>query len=233
MPRVVDISADYRYPSAAAYGAVSTLTRMAPPQRLGQFTCALPEHLTAAHRPRHIAHPGCFATAVLLASVPLLVAAPNDPHSIRGWSDRQHRLPAASRSRAPITRCAIADLYSYSALGHRHVPEIAACARAATGIEAEIAFVPHSGTVRARYSCDGARPTYLEPQDSAAVRAALRTFYAAAPFVRVLDTPPRLKDVVASNYAHLSASADGRTVAVMCAIDNPRQGCPPGAPCNG
>jgi N-acetyl-gamma-glutamylphosphate reductase len=36
-------------------------------------------------------------------------------------------------------------LYSYGALAHRHVPEIAACARLASGIEAEFNFVPHSG----------------------------------------------------------------------------------------
>ena len=39
--------------------------------RIAQFTCAVPEHLDTLHTP-HVAHPGCFATAVLLASVPLL-----------------------------------------------------------------------------------------------------------------------------------------------------------------
>ena len=43
-PRVVDISADFRYRTAAAYAAVYPHAHGAP-ARLAQFTCALPEHL--------------------------------------------------------------------------------------------------------------------------------------------------------------------------------------------
>ena len=43
-------------------------------------------------------------------------------------------------------------------------------------------------------------------------------------FIRVLDTAPHVKDIVASNYAHLSATANGRTVAVMCVVDNLNKG---------
>jgi N-acetyl-gamma-glutamyl-phosphate reductase len=69
-PRVVDISADFRYRTAEAYAAVYKHAHGAP-ARLAQFTCAVPEHLAQAPTP-HVAHPGCFATAILLASVPLL-----------------------------------------------------------------------------------------------------------------------------------------------------------------
>jgi N-acetyl-gamma-glutamyl-phosphate reductase len=55
-PRLVDISADYRYPTAAAYEAVYKHPHGAP-DRLKQFTCAVPEHLAKASTP-HIAHPG-------------------------------------------------------------------------------------------------------------------------------------------------------------------------------
>src|SRR6185437_2010313 len=68
--RVVDISADFRYRSAEAYQAVYKREHGAP-RRLAQFTCALPEHLRELSTP-HVAHPGCFASAILLASVPLL-----------------------------------------------------------------------------------------------------------------------------------------------------------------
>ena len=40
----------------------------------------------------------------------------------------------------------------------------------------------------------------------------IREFYAGAPFVRVLDNAPRVKDIVASNYAHLSAASNGRSL---------------------
>ena len=69
-PRVVDISADFRYRSAAEYQAVYQHAHGAP-ARLQAFSCAVPEHLRELMTP-HVAHPGCFATAALLASVPLL-----------------------------------------------------------------------------------------------------------------------------------------------------------------
>jgi len=69
-PRVVDISADFRFRSAAAYEAVYKHAHDAP-GRLAEFTCAVPEHLRKLDTP-HVAHPGCFATAALLASVPIL-----------------------------------------------------------------------------------------------------------------------------------------------------------------
>jgi N-acetyl-gamma-glutamylphosphate reductase len=120
------------------------------------------------------------------------------------------------------------DLYSYGALGHRHTPEITALAKAATGIDIEYSFVPHSGpfargihaTVQARLK---------SPRDAAAVIAMLREYYAGCPFVRVLDNAPRIKDIVASNYAHVSAAANGRTVAVMSVVDNLNKGAAGGA----
>jgi N-acetyl-gamma-glutamyl-phosphate reductase len=224
-PRVVDISADYRYPSAEAYTAVYAHAHGAP-ARLAEFTCALPEHLASAPT-RHIGHPGCFATAVLLASVPLLALGLTAPllfvAGVTG-STGSGRKPVDG-THHPLRH---GDLYAYGALTHRHVPEITACAKAATGIEAEFAFVPHSGPF--------ARGIHVTVQgelrtraDSPAIREALRRYYAHAPFVRVQDSAPRVKDVVASNYAHLSANSSGRTVAVMCVIDNLEKGAAGGA----
>ena len=47
--------------------------------------------------------------------------------------------------------------------------------------------------------------------------------------MRVLDHAPRVKDIVASNYAHLSAVANGRTIAVMSVVDNLNKGAAGGA----
>jgi N-acetyl-gamma-glutamylphosphate reductase len=59
--------------------------------------------------------------------------------------------------------------------------------------------------------------------------AAFREFYAGSPFVRVTDAAPRVKEVATTNYAHVSAVADGRTVAVMCVVDNLNKGAAGGA----
>ncbi|MEY4358344.1 MAG: hypothetical protein RL469_1670 [Pseudomonadota bacterium] len=224
-PRVVDISADYRYSTADAYAAVYKHAHGAP-ARITQFTCAVPEHLASATTP-HVAHPGCFATATLLASVPLLTLDLIEPHLfVSGVTG------STGSGRKPVdgthhpTRHS--DLYSYNALAHRHVPEITACAAAASGVQADFAFVPHSGPF-ARGIHVTVQATLKRPLDSEAVLVKLREYYARAPFVRVNKSAPRVKDVATSNYAHLSAAADGRSVAVMCAIDNLNKGAAGGA----
>ena len=67
------------------------------------------------------------------------------------------------------------------------------------------------------------------PLDTAGLLAALHGFYARAPFVRVAEQAPRVKDVASSNYAHLSGAVAGGTVAVLCAIDNLNKGAAGGA----
>jgi len=224
-PRVVDLSADFRYASADAYAAVYRHAHGAA-ARLPQFTCALPEHLGQLET-RHVGHPGCFATAILLAGVPLLAAGLITPtlfvSGVTG-STGSGRKPVEG-THHPLRH---GDLYSYGALTHRHTPEVIGCVRAATGVEAQVAFVPHSGPF-ARGIHVTLQARLREPHDTAALLAALRDFYAGAPFVRVSEQAPRIKDVAASNYAHLSATARGDTVAVLCAIDNLTKGAAGGA----
>ena len=224
-PRVVDISADFRYATPEAYAAVYRHAHGAP-RRMAEFSCALPEHLRTSPTP-HVAHPGCFATAILLASVPLLAAGLVTPtlyvSGVTG-STGSGRKPVDG-THHPLRH---GDLYCYNALAHRHVPEVIACARAASGVEAEFAFVPHSGPF-ARGIHVTVQAALARPADTPRVLATLREFYAAAPFVLVKDQPPRVKDVAGSNYAHLSAVASGHSVAVLCALDNLNKGAAGGA----
>lgn len=224
-PRVVDISADFRYSSAAAYEAVYKHSHGAP-KRIAEFTCAVPEHLKKLET-THVAHPGCFATATLLASVPLLslgVASPTLFVSGVTGSTGAGRKPIEG-THHPVRH---SDLYSYNALSHRHAPEIAACAKAASGVEADFAFVPHSGPF-ARGIHVTVQASLKTAIDTPKILGALREFYANCPFIRVTEQAPRVKEVATSNYAHLSAVANGRTVAVMCVVDNLNKGAAGGA----
>jgi N-acetyl-gamma-glutamyl-phosphate reductase common form len=216
----VDISADFRYASARAYESVYKHAHGAP-QRIREFTCAVPEHLAVAPT-THIAHPGCFATATLLASVPLLALGLTDTRlfvtgitgstgSGRKPSDATHHPQRHS------------DLYSYGALSHRHVPEITACAKLATGVEGEFNFVPHSGPF-ARGIHVTVQASLKQPLSTAQAVEALAAFYKHSPFVRVYDTAPRIKDVATSNYANLSAVTNGNSIAVMSVLDNLNKG---------
>ena len=224
-PRVVDLSADFRYASNEAYTAVYPHPHGAP-GRMAQFTCALPEHLTKLRTP-HVGHPGCFATAMLLASVPLLADGLVTPElfvsGITG-STGSGRKPVDG-THHPLRH---GDVYAYGALNHRHVPEVRACALAASGVEAQFAFVPLSGPF-ARGIHVSVQAVLKRPLDTGKLLEVLRAFYSEAPFVRVASEAPRVKDVTSSNYAHLSAVVHGRNVAVLCAIDNLTKGAAGGA----
>ena len=223
--RVVDISADFRYATAEAYAAVYKHAHGAP-ARLAQFSCAVPEHLAEAPTP-HVAHPGCFATAILLASVPLLKLGLVSPQlfvsGITG-STGSGRKPTDG-THHPQRH---SDLYAYNALAHRHTPEVTACALVASGVAAEFNFVPHSGPF-ARGIHVTVQAQLLEPIDTATLLAAFDEFYAHSPFVQVGAAAPRIKDVAGSNYARLSVAANGRSVAVMSVIDNLNKGAAGGA----
>jgi N-acetyl-gamma-glutamyl-phosphate reductase len=221
----VDISADFRYATPGAFEAVYKHAHGAP-ARIREFTCAVPEHLRVAPTP-HVAHPGCFATATLLASVPLLALGLTDARlfvtGITG-STGSGRKPVEG-THHPLRH---SDLYSYGALSHRHVPEITACAKQATGVEAQFNFVPHSGPF-ARGIHVTVQAGLKHTLTTAHALEALSAYYADCPFIRVAQTAPRVKDVVTSNYAHLSAVTNGDSIAVMSVLDNLNKGAAGGA----
>jgi N-acetyl-gamma-glutamyl-phosphate reductase len=221
----VDISADFRYSTASAYEAVYKHAHGAP-SRISEFTCAVPEHLSKSPT-AHVAHPGCFATATLLASVPLLALGLTDTRlfvtGITG-STGSGRKPVEA-THHPHRH---SDLYSYGALSHRHVPEITACAKLASGVEAEFNFVPHSGPF-ARGIHVTVQASLKKTLSTAEAVAALRAYYKNCPFVRVGDSAPRVKDVATSNYANLSAVTNGNSIAVMAVLDNLNKGAAGGA----
>lgn len=214
--RVVDLSADFRYRTAEAYERVYGAPHGAP-DLLGSFRCALPEHDRATPE-GHVGHPGCFATSMLLAIVPLLEARLVEPEifvsGVTG-STGSGRTPKDT-THHPLRH---SNLFAYGALSHRHVPEVVALAEAASGVRPRIHFVPHSGPfARGIHATVQARAT--GKHDAATVRDVLRSYYRGAELVRVVDGTPKVKDVAGSNYCHLGAAADDGSIAVFSAIDN-------------
>lgn len=215
-PLAVDLSADFRFSTAAAYQEVYGHPHGAP-GRLAAFTCAVPEHLAATPR-GHLAHPGCFTTSVLLAVVPLLKLGLIEPRFsvvATTGSTGAGRAPSAG-THHPSRR---SNLYAYNPLKHRHAPEMKALAAAASGVEPELFFIPQSGPhARGIYATVQAR--LARPLTAAEVRGALQSFYAGSPFVRVFAEPPRLQDIVGTNRCHLGAAVDGDHLAVFSTLDN-------------
>lgn len=222
---VVDSSADFRYADQGDYESVYGTTHGAP-QLLSAFTCAVPEHVSEIATP-HVGHPGCFATATLLAAVPLIESGLTDAElfvsGVTG-STGSGKMPQAGTHHPERN----SNLYAYKPLAHRHAPEVAALAEAASGRPTRVHFVPHSGPfARGIHVTLQARCT--AHVDESELRSVFETAYENAPFVEVVTGTPRLKNVVASNMCHLSVASDGESVVVMSAIDNLVKGAAGGA----
>lgn len=222
---VVDSSADFRYASAEQYEAVYGIPHPAP-TLIPEFFCAVPEHAPVPDAP-HAAHPGCFATAVLLAAVPLLKSGiVNEELFVSGitGSTGSGRSPQAG-THHPERH---SNLYAYKPLVHRHVPEIEALIETSCQTKASVHFVPHSGPfARGIYVTMQARMKV--PVSSDELQNAFRSFYEDSEFVNVVEGIPRLKDVIACNDARVGVTCEGDTVVVMSAIDNLVKGAAGGA----
>ncbi len=222
---VVDVSADFRYTRAEDYTAVYGQEHGAP-KLLSEFVSALPEHLAAAAQP-HIGHPGCFATALLLAAVPLMAqkVSDGDLHAVGiTGSTGSGRSPAAT-THHPERH---ANLFAYKPLAHRHTPEVVSLCAAVTGQRPRLHFVPHSGPF-ARGIHMTVQTRMASPVSTEQLLELFKDSYADAEFVRVVDDMPRLKDVVGSNYAHIGVTAHDDVTAVMVVIDNLIKGAAGGA----
>ena len=222
---VVDCSADFRYPDASDYEAVYGAAHGAP-ELLASFMSGVPEHV-ADGSARHVGHPGCFATAVLLAAVPLIDSGLSDGElfvaAVTG-STGSGRTPQPG-THHPERH---SDLYAYKPLAHRHAPEIVGLTKAATGREPRVHFVPHSGPfARGIHATLQART--VATVSGAELRRIYERAYANAPFIDIVDGAPRIKQVVASNRCQIGFATSGNSVVVMSVIDNLVKGAAGGA----
>jgi N-acetyl-gamma-glutamyl-phosphate reductase len=222
---VVDSSADFRFAGQEQWESVYKAEHGAP-SLLDEFVCAVPEHLAETDA-AHVGHPGCFATASTLATVPLIQSGLTEAEvflsGVTG-STGSGKKPQAGTHHPERN----SNFYAYKPLAHRHAPEVAALAEAASGRATTVHFVPHSGpfargihvTLQAK-----ARSPVSEPE----LRKVYEDAYADTPFVQIVTGTPRIKNVVASNYCHISVATSGDTVVVMAAIDNLVKGAAGGA----
>jgi len=202
------------------------MTLQCAPELLDSFQSGVPEHV-AEVQAAHVGHPGCFATAVLLAAVPLIQSELSDSEiyvtgitgSTGSGRSPQHGTHHPERH---------SNLYAYKPLSHRHAPEIAALTEAATGRETKVHFVPHSGPfARGIHATLQAKATKRVTEEQ--LRDVYARAYADSPFVEIVSATPRLKSVVASNYCQIGVAADDDTIVVMSVIDNLVKGAAGGA----
>ncbi len=222
---VVDSSADFRYPEQSAWESIYGAKHGAP-ELLSDFTCAVPEHLSTIST-AHVGHPGCFATASLLAAVPLMQSGMKEPDvfisGVTG-STGSGRIPQVGTHHPERN----SNMHAYKPLVHRHSPEIARLAGVASGRETTVHFVPHSGPfARGIHVTLQARTKEAVSEDQ--IRDVYVSAYENSPFVEIVGATPKLKNVVASNMCHIGVATDGNSVVVMSVIDNLVKGAAGGA----
>ncbi len=222
----VDLSADFRFRDRALYQSLYGNPHGAP-ERLASFRCAVSEHWTGG-MPEHVAHPGCFTTAVVLAAYPFvaldLVAPEIFVVAVTG-SSGSGRAPQPGTHHPERAH----NLYAYHPLSHRHEAEMRMLLAAARpGAEVAVEFVPHSGPfVRGIHAT--LRLALAEDASAADLVETVNAYYGDRSFVAATLEPPKLGEVAGTNRCRLGIAVRGRTLVVTSAIDNLVKGAAGGA----
>lgn len=201
---LIDLSGDHRLPEpvhSAAYGF---------PRATDPWVYGLPElgHARMLGATR-VANPGCFATALALAMLPMRGALPAVVNAVGLTGSTGSGATPTPTTHHPARA---ENLRPYKVLDHQHVPEVVAACTLPDGPTFALDFVPMSAPLR--------RGILVTVPLPGATVEAYRAFYEGNPLVRVLSTPPDLHGVLGSPRADIAVvEKDGRAV-VFCAIDN-------------
>jgi N-acetyl-gamma-glutamyl-phosphate/LysW-gamma-L-alpha-aminoadipyl-6-phosphate reductase len=224
---IVDLSADFRLNSAAAYQQWYGSAHAAP-HWLERFVYGLPElHRDALRTARYASGVGCNATASILALLPLALAGLFDPAqpviieikvgSSEGGSEGNPGSHHPERSGV---------IRTFSPFGHRHTAEV----------QQELGLANASLTMTSVDLVRGALASaHVMVKPGVTGKDLWKAYRAAAnenPFLRVVKEQrgiyrvPEPKVLAGSNYADLGFELDetnGHAV-VLCAIDNLMKG---------
>lgn len=168
---------------------------------------------------RRVALPGCFATAILLATLPMLRAG-YDPRRIIVDAKTGSSGSGASPKKLTHHPIRVSTFKAYKVMSHQHETEIKATwGRVTTSRNLPtLTFVPQSTPlVRGIYAC-----CYFvfEGEPPVSTRGAYEEAYAGSPFVRLVDAAPNVHDVAGTNNADLFVKDEFGVTLVISAIDN-------------
>jgi len=225
---VIDLSGDFRLHSAEEFKLAFASAHPCP-EFLAEFSYGLPEFshggaANAAQNAQRIASPGCFATAISLALLPICKITPSaELHfSISAVTGSSGSGAAPSTGTHHPTRAH--DFRAYKVFAHQHEFEIRQLLNAAAqhfgGEAPRFSLIPHSAPmVRGIYvSAQTWLPAALAEFD---FKAAFADFYRNSPFIRMVDDGiARTAAITGSNYCDVSIVQQGRQLALLVTLDN-------------
>lgn len=215
---ILDLSADFRLKDPLryekAYGKPHAAPDLLPTFVYGQ-TELFRDRIRKARR---VACPGCFPTGSLLALGPLAregLLKGRVAVSAATGSSGSGAEPGAGTHHP--TRAE--DFRAYKPLVHQHVHEIVQALNDLGARDLELLFVPHSAPmVRGIFTT--AFVSLPMPMDAAGAATFYKGHYGSESFVRIVEGSPRAAVVAGTNFADLSATARGKDLVVLTAVDN-------------
>ena len=215
---VVDLSADFRLRDAALYERWYGVTHPAPSLTAGAVYGLVEWTRPALRDAQVIAVPGCYPTATLLGTLPLLRDGVVEPRLV---VDAKSGVSGAGRSPSMTVHFSEVNegVRAYGVDGHRHTAEIDAEMELAAGAPVTLTFVPHlvpmtRGILATIYT------TPVAGRGPSDVVDCLRAWCDGEPFLRWSDSSPSTKSVLHSNTAAVSCTPQGDVAVVTVAIDN-------------
>lgn len=205
--RIIDLSQDYRL-----------LEGGRPPVHEGQaFVYGLPElNKETIRNARHIANPGCFATAIQLGILPLAKAGLLGDIYTTGITGST----GAGQGLSPTSHFSwrANNIQAYKTLNHQHLKEISQSLQQLSGSNAiDLSFVPWRG--------DFTRGIFISSQIDCTLKLEplvelYEEFYADHPFTFLSQDAIYLKQVVNTNKCVVQLEKVGSKLVVHSAIDN-------------
>ncbi|MFH2069533.1 MAG: N-acetyl-gamma-glutamyl-phosphate reductase [Candidatus Omnitrophota bacterium] len=219
--RIIDLSADFRFPKARAFERAYQTKHLAP-EFLKESVYGLPEIFPKQiKKAKLIANPGCYPTGIILGLFPLFKTSAVEPEisvsAVSGFS-------GAGRSFSPNNpACSVMDnIRPYKVGVHPHSAEMENKIKAATGKEVSINFIPQvAGFERGILSVIFTR---LKKKTSSKTLVSLyQKTYQKCPFVRLCPQGqyPEITNVVMTNFCDLGVQIlKDNGLVIIAAIDN-------------
>jgi len=216
---LIDLSGDFRLDDADAFERAYGKPHPYP-QALGSFVYGLPEWRAGKIKgARRIASPGCFATAIQLALLPLaglkdlgfiaVSAATGSSGTGATFTETTHHPTRAN------------DFRAYKVLNHQHEAEVTRLLDAEKTRGYNLAFVPHSAPlVRGIFATVQLHPPAVLGLNTKTLGKKYEDFYRKAAFVRLVEDTPRIAAVVGSNFCDIAVHEKDGNVVIMTALDN-------------
>lgn len=219
--RIIDLSGDFRLSSADIYKEWYKKEHSFD-EGFKYAAFGLPELFGEKIRDSRLtANPGCFPTGAILALAPLVKNGLIDLNKIIVDSKTGITGAGIKPSATSHFPNVNENFKPYGLKTHRHTIEMEEQLSAIGKSRVTIQFTPHllpvdRGILTTTYS------TPLQAISERELNEIYRGFYGGQKFIRILNTPPELKNVRGTNFVDIYPSYDERTnnIMVFSAIDN-------------